>query len=666
MSLIPSPRQLVVDITCVSAFALIVTFAHVGRCDPPEREDLYGDKLPECAIARLGTHRFHYSSQILCAAMSPDGQVVATGHRDGSIVLWDSKSGRILRSIAQLHKNGVFPIGFSRDGAAIVSAGGDSLIVVSDATTGKTLRHAKFFQHSAHLRDVPSPYSIRTLELSPDKSRVVAADRDGLLAYFELRENGDDVLMQKRVNMGQGELHVSFSPDGLTLFANSGAHREIQVFKANDGSVLHEAVGGPSLSFSISSNGKLLALVGSDRALRIIDTKTLKESYKIESPHGAEPFNAEFSRKGMTLYTASTTRVRAWDARSFTEISGGNVSIPDNVIATDFERNMSIVRERGGYAFKDVSFAPGFHEPQSHSEGDLTLAFSPDASMIITGGSNDASTRLWDIKKQRQVWKIAGLFAPIAISRDGALALLIEQGNHYRLVETATGKMQSSKGELVLVCGLPGSCAVMPSNGAHVSVFDDGRKVADFDVDFAPRHCGEIAVSGDSQLIAFATVAGEMRLVSAEAGETAIANTRGAFSSIRFARNRKSLFAAGRDLVDYSLDGARPTAIIHGDRATNWGPQRLSPDGSVVAGIVDGDRAVIRDFGTGKTIATLPTEGTELPCELCFSPDGRHLACSTWRCTVLIFDVKALLKERRVDWASPNDRKTPCQSKRAG
>jgi RNA polymerase sigma factor (sigma-70 family) len=55
--------------------------------------DLYGDPLPEGAIARLGTVRFRHGGQLQSIAYSPDGKTIASGNF-GRIMLWEAETGK--------------------------------------------------------------------------------------------------------------------------------------------------------------------------------------------------------------------------------------------------------------------------------------------------------------------------------------------------------------------------------------------------------------------------------------------------------------------------------------------------------------------------------------------------------------------------------------------
>lgn len=62
-------------------------------------------------------------------AFSPDGQVLATGSRDGTIYLWDAEGGGLLEILAG-HNQDVLSVAFSADGGSLASGGADRTVKI--------------------------------------------------------------------------------------------------------------------------------------------------------------------------------------------------------------------------------------------------------------------------------------------------------------------------------------------------------------------------------------------------------------------------------------------------------------------------------------------------------------------------------------------------------
>src|SRR6516162_4035236 len=95
--------------------------------DEKKAVDLYGDPLPDGAMARLGTTRWrHLGSRrrnvVDALAFSPDGKTLASLSA-GNICLWESKTGALLRDFGS-GGYGLDPwLRFAADGKTILAGG---------------------------------------------------------------------------------------------------------------------------------------------------------------------------------------------------------------------------------------------------------------------------------------------------------------------------------------------------------------------------------------------------------------------------------------------------------------------------------------------------------------------------------------------------------------
>ncbi len=72
------------------------------------------------------------------AELSPDGAILATAGYDRSIKVWETGSGKLLRTI-EGHNGAIYDIAFSPDGSVLASAGGDASVKLWQVSTGLRL-----------------------------------------------------------------------------------------------------------------------------------------------------------------------------------------------------------------------------------------------------------------------------------------------------------------------------------------------------------------------------------------------------------------------------------------------------------------------------------------------------------------------------------------------
>ena len=102
-------------------------------------------------------------------AFSPDGKTLATASREpvgGNLYLWDVASGKLLATLRG-HSAAVQAVAFSPDGRTLASGGSDQTVRLWNVETRRELMQLD--QGSVQLREV------RTLAFSPDGKRLLAA-----------------------------------------------------------------------------------------------------------------------------------------------------------------------------------------------------------------------------------------------------------------------------------------------------------------------------------------------------------------------------------------------------------------------------------------------------------------------------------------------------------
>ncbi|MDB4968210.1 MAG: serine/threonine protein kinase, partial [Myxococcales bacterium] len=299
---------------------------------------------PELAQIQWLTAIPAHFSAVFSVDVSPDGETIASGSHDGTVKLWNARTGAAIAALAG-HAGTVGAVLFAPDGKTLYTADASS-VQVWDVSSHQQLR--KLVGH---------PAQVSSVAVTPDGKRLASGGFDGTVRLWDAATG--KALLVLTHGAGARVFSVSFSPDGSQL-AGSGSDGLINIWNASDGTLLQTLKGhrGGVDRVAFAPDGQTVASVGDDRTLRVWSLRARREIYTRNVPRG-EIWAMAISPDGQTIAT------------------GGQ----DGVI-----RLWSLMTGKVTRAFSDLS----------HSSGTLSLAFSRDGRLLVTG-HGDNYVKSWPL-----------------------------------------------------------------------------------------------------------------------------------------------------------------------------------------------------------------------------------------------------------------------------
>ncbi|MHB8624655.1 MAG: WD40 repeat domain-containing protein [Aggregatilineales bacterium] len=233
----------------------------------------------------------------LSVAFSPDGTRLIAATADGTLRVWDLHTNAELSALKG-HLKAVNSVVFSPDGRLIASGSDDRTVRLWDAQSGGTV---------AVLSDEHSP--IAAVAFSPGGTRVAAVGRDTLLTVWEVSTG----IPLFSVRSQQALSSLVFSPNGTSI-AIAGYAGQIQIRNVKDGSVsaLFNGQGSAITSLAISPDGLTLASGSRAGAIWLWDLKTGAKLAAL-SGHPGGVYALVFSPDGTRLVSSGKDNlVRVW------------------------------------------------------------------------------------------------------------------------------------------------------------------------------------------------------------------------------------------------------------------------------------------------------------------------------------------------------------------
>jgi WD40 repeat protein len=231
-------------------------------------------------------------------AYSPTADLLATGFDDGTVTLWEWRTGTRTAVLQNDIQNAwVFSVAFSPDGHELAAAGMGWPIRVWNVKTGMLIRQlpdcAIPFQGGGWQESPTAgrsmPFTVGgtalaySLAFSPDGKAIAAGSK----LWLRLWDAASGAAI--RTYAGAAEIGgIAFSPDG-GLLASSGEDGSIAIWNTNTGTQVRrfQVSRRPLRAVAFSPDGRALATSGWDGNIYIWDWRTSTPVRKISASRGS-------------------------------------------------------------------------------------------------------------------------------------------------------------------------------------------------------------------------------------------------------------------------------------------------------------------------------------------------------------------------------------------
>lgn len=446
-------------------------------------------KLPEGAVARLGSTRLRHPEQPLCIAFAPKGDVFASGGTDGAVRIWDAATGELVSS-TRFGDGHVTAMQFTPDGRQLTVQCADDKVRVLDTKTLKPsrvlpltgLETVALSPDGSLILGVTSLEKITLLETAnslprmeipdgkaaaflPDGSAVVVSDAESTVSIYEIPAGKLRKQFKNPTKTGVSGLAVS--PDGKRLVtADSGTNGRVRVWDVKSGDPIADWAGASPVAFAGNDRivnrepGKVTVRTAADG--KLVHEVTVDSSVFALAPNGKR-----------LVAGGKGPRMSFWDLETGKEeLAPGDVVGEVRGFATDAASGAVFLGSGGNV----VRWAAGEKAPST-----VAKTGGPVGAVVFAGGRLFAPTAdglgIWDSPKTvaeapapTRTVAVSGAVKAIGANADGSRIVVGTDAPAVAVIDPATGKVLRSFASPAVILVI----AVDPTAGRIAAVCRDG------------------------------------------------------------------------------------------------------------------------------------------------------------------------------------------------
>jgi WD40 repeat protein len=345
------------------------------------------------AVVQMGHSQF-----IKCADFSPDGKYILTGSGDNSIILWDIKSQKQLRTYNS-HSKPIKSLNYSHSGKYFLSTSKDNTIKLVDVLTGQ----------------VKQPYKINKAIVSNayfsqnDTYVVVLSDRNKYFVFETLTGKLKGIFYKDYAAFNEKNLINPLETKVLSKINN----KLVACIQLDSKDTLFTFSFDKAYTMSFSSNGKQIVVGSSKLFSQTFDAETgkLLHTFKSDNEKGCDGCSTALTISPNNKYVftmSSKLDGILWDLKSGKKLGkyGSIKSRPNNIIFSNDEKYLLLSFDEYLQIYNLKTTQQILNVTNKWIEY-YEFKFHPLLNQIIIPAKNNTAI-IWDADKRKKVKTFKG------------------------------------------------------------------------------------------------------------------------------------------------------------------------------------------------------------------------------------------------------------------